>query len=241
MTTRHDPANRARACGALMVRLFGIVIVALGAVALAGATEQPEKGKAAPLVLFDGKTLDGWQKTDFVNSGEVKVEKGGIVMEAGRSMTGITCTRKDLPKTNYELSYEAMRNTGSDFFAAATFPVGSSYITLVNGGWGGSVTGLSSLDGADASENETTQGIKYENKTWYRFRVRVSAKMIRCWVNDEEVVAVNHAERTVGTRIECRACEPLGFATWDTSGSVRQIAVRPLTPDEIAAVNKTNP
>ena len=131
-----------------------------------------------------------------------------------------------------------MRESGEDFFAAATFPVGKSYITLVNGGWGGNVTGLSSLNGMDASENETTRTIKYENKTWYRFRVRVTGEVIRCWVDDKEIVAVNHQERHVGTRVETRPSEPLGFATWKTGGALRKIEVRPLTPDEIAATNK---
>ena len=123
-------------------------------------------------------------------AGEVKVEDGKIVMKTDDSMTGITTTRKDLPTLDYELTYEAMRLDGADFFAAATFPVGKSYITLVNGGWGGNVTGLSSLNGQDASENETTCIIMYKNKTWYRFRVRVTGKVIRCWVDDKEIIAV---------------------------------------------------
>src|SRR5437764_12492650 len=102
-------------------------------------------------------------------------------MGRGGSMTGITSTRKDLPSTNYELTYEARRLGGSDFFAAATFPVGKSYITLVNGGWGGHVTGLSSLGGADASENDTGTSFTYRDKTWYKFRVRVTDAVIRCW------------------------------------------------------------
>ena len=153
-------------------------------------------------------------------------------------MTGITTTHKDLPTTNYELAYEAMRTTGEDFFAAATFPVGKSHITLVNGGWGGFVTGLSSLNGMDASENETTSSYKYEDKTWYRFRVRVTGEVIRCWVGDKELAAVDYRERHVGTRVETRSSEPLGFATWKTGGALRNIEVRPLTPDEIAATNK---
>src|SRR4051794_6944351 len=43
-----------------------------------------------PLVLFDGKSLDGWKKTDFANAGEVKVEDGSIILGVGNSMTGIT-------------------------------------------------------------------------------------------------------------------------------------------------------
>jgi hypothetical protein len=153
-------------------------------------------------------------------------------------LTGITTTRTDLPKVDYELRYDAMRLTGVDFFAAATFPVGSSYITLVNGGWGGNVTGLSSLNGMDASENETTQAIPYKNKTWYHFRVRVTDSVIRCWVDDKEIIAIDYRERRVGTRLETRSNEPLGFATWETGGALRNIEVRRLTPDEIAATNK---
>jgi hypothetical protein len=203
-----------------------------------------QDGKAAPAVthvdgeLFDGKSLEGWKKTDFYGSGDVKVETGMVVMSAGRSMTGITSTRSDLPTTNYELSYEAMRIGGRDFFAAATFPVGTSFITLVNGGWGGSMTGLSSLDGMDASENETTRSIRYQDKTWYAFRVRVTGKMIRCSIDGKEILAVNYQDRRVGTRIECRHSQPLGFATWETTGAVRNVKIRKLTAEEIAAADK---
>jgi hypothetical protein len=224
---------------ALAAACAGLLATAL----TAGQTQTPapkdRTGAAATkIVLFDGKTLDGWKKTDFLDAGEVKVEDGRIVLAAGDPMTGITATRKDLPKTDYELTYEAMRTGGGDFFAAATFPVGASYITLVNGGWGGFVTGLSNLDGMDASENETTRTIKYENNTWYRFRVRVTGEVIRCWVDDKQIIAVEHKEKNVRTRVEVRANEPLGFATWKTGGALRNVALRPLSPAEIAATNK---
>jgi hypothetical protein len=219
----------AAACAALVTMTL--------AAGQAPAPKERPVGAAGKRVLFDGRTLDGWKKTDFSRSGEVKVEDGRIVLAAGEPMTGITTTLKDLPRTNYELSYEAMRTTGEDFFAAATFPVGESYITLVNGGWGGFVTGLSSLSGMDASENDTTRSIKYENNKWYRFRVRVTDEVIRCWLDDKEIIAVNHQDRHVGTRIEVRSNEPLGFATWKSGGAVRNIAIRPLTPDEVAAAN----
>lgn len=206
-----------------------LMIFSLGAV-------RPDDPK--PLVLFDGKTLDGWKKTDFYKPGEVKVEDGKIVMQAGPKMTGITSTRTDLPKVDYELTYEAMKVDGRDFFAAATFPVGDSHITLVNGGWGGFVTGLSSLSGSDASENETTKSIKYEAKTWYRFKVRVTAKVIRAWLDDKEIVAVDYTGRKVGLRTETNANKPLGFATYETTGAVRKIEVRKLTPAEIETANK---
>jgi hypothetical protein len=222
-----------------LVLVAGCMFISASAVGQAAKDQPADSPKK--LVLFDGKSLEGWKATDFARTGDVKVEDGAIVMHAGKSMTGITSTRKDLPKTNYELSYEAKRLTGQDFFAAATFPVGKSYITLVNGGWGGNVTGLSSLNGADASENQTTQFYKYEDKTWYRFRARVTDRVIRCWINDKEIIDVDLEDREVGTRLETRASEPLGFATWNTSGAVRKIEVRGLSSEEITETNKKKP
>jgi Domain of Unknown Function (DUF1080) len=223
-------------CGIAFVSLFLLVIVIrAGQEGQASPPDIPEKR-----VLFDGKSLKGWKKADFFNAGDVKVADGKIVMSAGRSMSGITSTLVDLPTTNYELSYEAMRLGGRDFFAAATFPVGKSFITLVNGGWGGGVTGLSSLDGMDASENETTRSVRYLDDTWYKFRIRVTSKMIRAWIDGKEIVAVNHQDRRVGTRIETRRNQPLGFATWETTGALRNIEIHSLTPAEIVETDKVD-
>jgi hypothetical protein len=207
-----------------------IVMLAASCLALLGAD--------GPRALFDGKTLDGWKDAGFNKGPAPKVEDGTIVLPTGSPIVGITSTRKDLPTTNYELSYEAMRTDGQDFFAAATFPVGKSFITLVNGGWRGTVTGLSNLNGADASENETTKYVKYENGTWYRFRVRVTDKAIRGWVDDKPVFAVELDGREVGTRIEVRATQPLGFSAWRSAGAIRKVEVRNLTADEVAANDK---
>lgn len=189
-----------------------------------------------PLVLFDGLTLDGWRKTEFYGADkvDVRVDDGRIILPVGKSLSGVTTTRTDLPKTNYELTYEAMRLEGTDFFAAATFPVGDSFLTLVNGGWGGHITGLSSLNGADASENETARGFTYKNNTWYRFKIRVTDDAIRCFIDDKSMIAVDIKNRQLGTRIEVRSSQPLGFATWQSAGALRKIEVRELTPAEIA-------
>ena len=223
-------------------RRWAIGIAAGLAIAMARGAGRAEAGRPADppaaRALFDGKSLEGWEKTSFSHPGDVKVEDGAIVLAVGRPMTGVTSTSRDLPTTDYELSYEARRTAGSDFFAAATFPVGAAHVTLVNGGWGGSVTGLSSLDGADASENETTRSIKYANGTWYRFRIVVTDAAIRGFVDDKEVIAVDHRGRKVATRIEVRANRPLGFATWESGGAVRKVEVRRLTPAEVAAADK---
>jgi hypothetical protein len=214
----------------LRVASAGLLAAALGA-GPPGADRPADT--PGTLILFDGKSLAGWKETDFAGPGRVEVEGGAIVMGVGKPMTGVTSTRQDLPRTDYELIYEARRLAGIDFFAAATFPVGTSYVTLVNGGWGGNITGLSSLDGADASENETGTSVTYRNGTWYRFRVRVTDAVIRCWVDDKKVIDVEIRDRLLGTRIETRANQPLGFATWETSGAVRKVEIRRLTPEEV--------
>jgi hypothetical protein len=215
-----------RHCKAYLAAALLVLAATIGAA-------PPEK-----LVLFDGKSLQGWTKTDFSRPGAIRVENGAIVLSQGHAMTGITTTRRDLPVSNYELTYEASRLDGRDFFAAATFPVGKSHITLVNGGWGGHVTGLSSLDGSDASENETTNSYNYKDDTFYRFRVWVTDKGIRCWIDDAKVVAVSLEGHTVDTRIEVDANKPLGFATYETTGAVRKIEIRTLSPAEVAENDK---
>jgi hypothetical protein len=215
-----------------MRRLYPYLAMAttLVALGLPQASSSWSAEPPGPFVLFDGKTLDGWKPTDFGKTGDVRVEGGTIVMDVGRLMTGITSTRQDLPRTNYELSYEAQRLKGRDFFAAATFPVGKAYLTFVNGGWGGNVTGLSSIDGSDASENETSTYFKYADNTWYRFRIRVTDSAVKCWIDDKPIVAVEIADRQLGTRLESRASEPLGFATYDAAGALRKIEIRRIAP-----------
>lgn len=212
-----------------------LVICVFGA---AIAAEQSDKAATRQRALFNGKNLDGWKNCDFVGTGEVSVSEGTLVMGAGNSMTGVKCSRKDLPTTDYEAGFEAKRVKGNDFFAALTFPVGKSHATFVNGGWGSSVTGVSSINGSDASENETNTYYPYKNDVWYRFRVRVTDKRIRCWVNDKMVVDLELEDRRIDTRIETDECKPLGFASWESSGVVRNIHLKSLTAAEIKATNE---
>src|SRR6185436_61670 len=138
--------------------------------------------------LFDGKTLTGWKSTDFAGHGEVEVKDGTIQLGNGY-MTGITWTNlAELPRMNYEISLEAMRVEGSDFFCGLTFPVGKDPCSFIAGGWGGGVVGLSSLDGQDASQNETTKYMNFPNGRWFQIRVRVTAGKIEAWIDTEKMV-----------------------------------------------------
>lgn len=178
-------------------------------------------------LLFDGKTLKGWVPTDFAGKGEVEVKDGAIQLREG-VMTGVNYTNP-VPKMDYEVSYDACRVSGSDFFASLTFPVGDSWCTLITGGWGGGVVGLSSLDNMDASENETTQFVNFENGKWYNFRVRVTKNKIEAWIDGKQIIKVNTTEKRVSLRPgEIEASKPFGFATWSTAGAIKNIKLKRL-------------
>src|SRR5205814_1248885 len=140
--------------------------------------------------LFNGKDLHGWEVNTFGGAGEVKVEEGKLMLGAGVALTGVRRTT-DLFKSNYEVEVQAMKLDGDDFFAAITFPVKDASATFVNGGWGGSLVGVSSLDGQDASENETTQFMKFEKKKWYHIRIRVTDSKIQAFIDGEKMADVN--------------------------------------------------
>jgi hypothetical protein len=194
--------------------------------------EAPLPPKSAQEIsLFDGKTLGQWKATDFGGQGEVSVKDGAIYMAMGSYMTGITWTGP-VVRMNYEITLEVMRVEGSDFFCGLTFPVGEKPCSLILGGWGGSLCGLSSIDHMDASENETTRMISFENGKWYRVRLRVVPDHIQAWLNDEALVDADITGKAIDIRIEVEESKPLGIATWNTAGAVRNIHLKKL-PEEV--------
>ena len=176
--------------------------------------------------LFDGKSLKGWRETLFSGHGQVRVESGSMVLAPGAPMTGITWTGS-FPHSDYEVRFEAARMKGNDFFASMTFPVGESFCTLVTGGWGGDIVGLSSLDGWDASENETRSYLNFENGKWYVFRLQVTGDRIRAWIDDQSVVNVVITGRIISLRRgEINLSTPFGFASYGSAGVLRKIEYR---------------
>ena len=176
--------------------------------------------------LFDGKTLSGWKVTDFGGIGTASVEGGTIVLGTGNPMSGITWTANAIARSGYELELEAMRVSGSDIFCGLTFPVEDSHCSLIVGGWGGSIVGLSSLDELDASENETSIAMQFENHRWYRIRVRVTPDRIRAWIDEKQVVDAGVKGRKVSVRWEMLDSRPLGIASWQTTSALRSIRIR---------------
>jgi len=194
---------------------------------------EPEVRQPAPqaeISLFDGKTLGNWKITDFGGQGKVYVNDGSIYLEQGNDMTGITWAGP-LVRMNYEIMLEAMRVSGSDFFCGLTFPVNENCCSLILGGWGGSLCGLSNIDYYDAANNETTRFVSFENGKWYNVRLRVIPNRIQAWLREEgeePLVDIDITGRKIDTRAEVDLSQPLGIATWQTAGAVRNINLRRL-------------
>ena len=183
--------------------------------------------------LFDGKSLTGWKVTDFGGEGEVRVEDGQIIMRMGQPLTGITIKDGDkIPTDNFEITLQAMKRKGDDFFCALTFPVRDSHASFVVGGWAGTVVGLSNIDGQDASENETTQYEKLDHNKWYNVRVRVADGRVCCWLNDKQMVDVELKDRRISTRIEVDPNKPLGICCYNVESGLKDIKLRRLAPSE---------
>ena len=226
-------------CGAVVaaVLLAGCGTVRVAPATREGAHEPPATLPAKPgvwLSLFDGRTLEGWKPLEegpFEGHGEVHVENGTIVLERGRMQTGISWTG-GFPRDRYEVSLEAKRTQGSDFFCGMTFPVGDSPCTLIVGGWGGSIVGLSNVDDQAAVENQTTGTYNFDNDIWYRIRLRVSDAKIEAWINGEQVIDLGRAGHRFSVWYEQEAARPFGISTWDTGAALREIRVRRLSSSE---------
>lgn len=178
--------------------------------------------------LFDGKTLKGWTVTNFGGAGDVTVEQGVLMLDFGDPLTGITYEGNPLPVSNYELRLEAKRVEGTDFFCGLTFPVQQSHCSLIVGGWGGALVGLSSIDGEDAARNDTSRTISFKRNTWYTIRVRVTNEAIQAWLNDDLIVQQPLAGRAISIRPEVSLSRPLGIASFQTRAALRNIQLRQL-------------
>ena len=179
--------------------------------------------------LFDGRALGGWKPTAFGGEGEVSVVDGAIQIGMGADLSGITWTG-EFPKQNYELALEAQRVDGNDFFCGLTFPVGDDPLSLIVGGWGGGVVGLSSIDGQDAARNDTTLYRAFDTGRWYAVRVRVTPERVVCCLDEEGVIDQPLEGRKLSIRPEVTASLPLGVATYATTARVRNLRWRPLPP-----------
>ena len=176
--------------------------------------------------LFDGRTLAGWRVTAFGGEGEVAVVDGALRLACGNPLTGLTYAGTP-PTGSYDLEVTAARLDGTDFFCGLTFPVRDGHLTLVAGGWGGAVCGLSSLDGEDASRNATCTLRGFETDRDYTFRIEVRTDAVTVWLDDEPFLAADLRGRRLSLRPEVELSRPLGIASFATTARVRSLRWRP--------------
>ncbi|MFN5768243.1 MAG: hypothetical protein ACK44Z_02760, partial [Pirellulaceae bacterium] len=133
-----------------------------------GRCQEDTKGAGPWQKMLVDKSMEGWKSTQFGGDGQIGfTEEGHLSLDVGDPLTGITY-EKDFPKSNFEVTWEANRKSGSDFLAGLTFPVGDEHASFICGGWGGGLIGISSIDGNDASENSTASYKDIKNDRWYR-------------------------------------------------------------------------
>jgi len=178
-------------------------------------------------LIFNGKTLDGWEITNFGPQGPVYVSGDAIILGMGDGCTGVTW-KKDFPEMNYKVTLEAKKVDGNDFFCGMTFPVGDSPCTFIVGGWGGTTVGLSSINGADASENETTTLQKFEKDVWYKICLIVKPDTIKAFIDDKVVVNFAIGDKKLSVRPEVELSRPFGITSWTTAAAIRNIRVENL-------------
>lgn len=226
-----------------------------------GSATKAENTEATPTPKAEWIDLKGgWKAIEFGGEGDVKAADGVIKMGYGDPITGVRWTgpmepieghnqddAKDepsestksklpvLPRDNYELRWECRRDSGFDFLCAFTFPVGEQRASLVMGGWGGGITGISSIDGADASDNQTTMFKAFDNDKWYSARVRVDTQKITVWVDDTELFDHPREGHEFDIRFEMDPCLPLGIANFECDSRIRKIQMRRLAANEIPA------
>jgi hypothetical protein len=207
----------------------------------AAASQPSAKPETAPttkadtgISLFDGKTLGKWVDCNFAGGGEIVVEDGNLILRVGERLTGIRWTGEPPPKANYEVSLKAKRVDGSDFFCGLTFPVADAHASLIVGGWGGALVGISSIDGDDAAHNEFKTYGSFEDNTWYAIRVRVTADKILAFIDDKKVIEVPTAGKKFSLRGDIEEATPLGIASFQTTAALRDIRLTKLASDEKA-------
>ena len=214
--------------------IYAIAAILICLIFLLGCSERKNPPKSGtPVIneshdtsmLFDGKSLDGWEITNFGPQGPVYVSDNEIILGMGDGCTGITWKRA-FPRTGYEVSLDAKRVAGNDFFCGITFPVGKSPCTLIVGGWGGATVGLSSIDGRDASENETTKIISFEKERWYHIRLIVTDESIKSWIDSVKVIDFTIGNKKLSIRPEVELSRPFGIASWTTTAAIRNIRLK---------------
>ncbi|MDO4570373.1 MAG: DUF1080 domain-containing protein [Planctomycetia bacterium] len=208
----------------MKLRVMMCFVLVLGTGLCGTLRADEEKNPWTP--LFNGKDLDGWKVPNFGGEGDVVVENGELVINMGVMISGIVYEKEFPYKSNYEIEIVAKRTMGFDFIAALTFPIGDEHATFINGGWGGSVFGISCVNDLDASENDTMILITTKNDLWYNFKVRVLDEKVECYLDGKKIIEQKREDAVFRTRFEVEYSEPLGITNYCSETRIKSIRYR---------------
>lgn len=231
------------------------------ATCLSACAEEPAKAPPAKPAVRVFSDWSEWKKQDTGEEAKIEIvkslpetnpspkaserpplspeaEKAGVlILGRGSPMTVVRYEGKEeIPLTDYEISWEGMRIDGNDFFAALTFPVGKKdrCATFITGGWGGYVVGVSSIGHMFANENQTTGSVEFEKGRWYSFTLQVTNECLRALIDGKEQFKADIREQVISMHpSEIQKAMPLGFASYDTRGAIRNVRLRKLEPGEL--------
>ncbi|MEM9381352.1 MAG: DUF1080 domain-containing protein [Planctomycetota bacterium] len=186
-----------------------------------GAELQPSAGLDWK-VLLDADDRARWRSGVFGEDPELEVNARGVVLPIGVPLAGLTYTGEP-PTGSYVLEVQATKEYGSDFFLGVTFPVRDAHLTLVLGGWGGAVCGLSCLDGEDASSNDTRTVRSFPNGKLRTVTIEVSDARVTARIDGEPIVECPLEGRVLSIRPEVEPSVPLGVASFATCTTLHRV------------------
>ena len=129
---------------------------------------------------------------------------------------------------------QARRVEGADFFCGLTFPVGDSHASLILGGWGGALCGISSINGEDASSNDTRSYQEFRNGQWYRVRLRVTPSKLEVWLDGQKIIDAVTTGKQIALRQGMDESKPLGLASFASTAAIKDIRLKIITNDTSA-------
>lgn len=181
------------------------------------------------LAMFEENDLGKWKAAPFAFEGDLDIREGVLNTGLGSYLSGVVWTEDPPARTNYEIELDAQKLWGSDFFLGLTIPVGDRYCTWIVGGWGGSVVGISNIDGHSADLNETTLKMSFATERWYHFKIRVLEEHIQCWIDGKSIIEINTKDRQLNLRPgQIVESVPLGISSYDTISEYRNMVWRNL-------------
>jgi hypothetical protein len=222
---RVDLYTLMKAIPLLTVFIFSMVVLSAADTAETGVTV------IDTLTLLEENDLGKWKVAPFAFEGDLDVREGVMNTGLGSYLSGVIWNEDPPARDNYEIELEARYLYGQDFFLGLTIPVGERYCTWIVGGWGGTVVGISDIDGHSADDNETTLSMSFTKERWYRFKIRVVNERLQCWIDEDPLIDINTKGRQLNLRPgQIVGSIPLGISSYDTMGEYRNMVWRNLRP-----------